>query len=779
MSLSLLRSSRAWAACALCFAATTPAWGQKVPVSFNVVQANSQLQGIGTVTGRYPTDVTVVNELTLAAQTSGGANGSRSNYTGTLDTVLGFQLGPSNALNSFQLSGGNLDAGVSGNWQPANWDPGTSTFLGGTEPADYGFRVLSFVNSALRNVVLGVGSVQQSVTPSGTVALNSQFNLNFKSGDLDLDADDLGTVDQLSLVDDIVQYEQTGSDVVWRTIIGRNEFDNPLYDLAGTVPAFSSGVDNDMFESDPRQIFNANGQAIPQLLVNNAAAAPNSNLVITAGGAGRNLTLNLDVDASASFYLGDFLVKFRFDGALQGTSTIPNDPYPLDGDALNSPIGQTQSVTGADYTVWADNFGEWPRQAVDFVPAITGGSDAVGNGQLGSDATFQVVLENLAAMTSTTTSVTVPAASTAGNSSVADLVADVNAALSAAGVGGQVTASVNGNRVKLSLSSPSELNNGVATRALTVVAAPGNTSQTQLGFTNAGPAAFKDYRFRSQSGVLSADAVFSVKVGNSAPVNVTVSQASTAGNTVAGDLAADVNAALAAAGLSFGNAQVAFDQTARFQGSGFVTSPNIAATSFTVQVGAGAPIAVNAFTGTTNTLDALVTALNSEMALAGVTNVQAHNVDGVIEFRLETANSTDRLTITTTAGDPMVTNLKLQAVNVSDARYRLSFNSTGTDGDNELVEVTAAAGSIAVNELGIFRIDQKRGGIRSVMLTHQLNATAANGDFNGDGMVTGADYTIWADNFGASTINPIPEPAAWSLLVVGAVALLGLRKRLG
>jgi Dockerin type I domain len=47
-------------------------------------------------------------------------------------------------------------------------------------------------------------------------------------------------------------------------------------------------------------------------------------------------------------------------------------------------------------------------------------------------------------------------------------------------------------------------------------------------------------------------------------------------------------------------------------------------------------------------------------------------------------------------------------------------------------------------------------------------ATPEMGDFNGDGSVTDADYTIWADNYGAGT-GAIPEPVTLVLLACGAV----------
>jgi hypothetical protein len=47
-----------------------------------------------------------------------------------------------------------------------------------------------------------------------------------------------------------------------------------------------------------------------------------------------------------------------------------------------------------------------------------------------------------------------------------------------------------------------------------------------------------------------------------------------------------------------------------------------------------------------------------------------------------------------------------------------------------------------------------------------------HGDFNGDGVVDGADYTLWADNFTplpSAAALPIPEPAAGVLALVGCL----------
>ena len=45
-------------------------------------------------------------------------------------------------------------------------------------------------------------------------------------------------------------------------------------------------------------------------------------------------------------------------------------------------------------------------------------------------------------------------------------------------------------------------------------------------------------------------------------------------------------------------------------------------------------------------------------------------------------------------------------------------------------------------------------------------APVGQGDFNADGFVTGADFTIWADNFGAGCApQQVPEPAAAALAI--------------
>jgi hypothetical protein len=51
----------------------------------------------------------------------------------------------------------------------------------------------------------------------------------------------------------------------------------------------------------------------------------------------------------------------------------------------------------------------------------------------------------------------------------------------------------------------------------------------------------------------------------------------------------------------------------------------------------------------------------------------------------------------------------------------------------------------------------------------------SEGDFNGDGRVTDADYTMWADSYGGSP-GSVPEPASSLLILLGATMIAGANR---
>ena len=57
------------------------------------------------------------------------------------------------------------------------------------------------------------------------------------------------------------------------------------------------------------------------------------------------------------------------------------------------------------------------------------------------------------------------------------------------------------------------------------------------------------------------------------------------------------------------------------------------------------------------------------------------------------------------------------------------------------------------------------------------STTDLRADWNNSGDITDADYTIWADNYGSGTGSvPVPEPATLGLLLLGGLALLRCRR---
>jgi len=68
-------------------------------------------------------------------------------------------------------------------------------------------------------------------------------------------------------------------------------------------------------------------------------------------------------------------------------------------------------------------------------------------------------------------------------------------------------------------------------------------------------------------------------------------------------------------------------------------------------------------------------------------------------------------------------------------------------------------------------------GQRKVNSRLYLSTSDLRADFNGDGQVTDADFTLWADWYGYGIGSvALPEPAAMLLLALGGCVLL-LRRR--
>ncbi len=176
----------------------------------------------------------------------------------------------------------------------------------------------------------------------------------------------------------------------------------------------------------------------------------------------------------------------------------------------------------------------------------------VWNGRLDSDAQFTIIFEDGVSRT-----LTITAANTATNTSVADLVADINSAIAATtGLNGKVTASVlaasgdTAARVQFSTVAGT-------TRTLQIKTVATNSAATAMGFGVDSFAQGSDQSISvtglSTAKVVAApgsDATFYVSIDGGALTAIKVTKASTDGNAVFSDLLADVNSAIAAAGLS-------------------------------------------------------------------------------------------------------------------------------------------------------------------------------------------------------------------------------------
>src|SRR5262249_19650557 len=125
------------------------------------------------------------------------------------------------------------------------------------------------------------------------------------------------------------------------------------------------------------------------------------------------------------------------------------------------------------------------------VTVLTGEGDAPANGRLSADAHFTLTLG-----TNAPVGVTVPARP--GNTTLDQLVGDVNAALTIAGFAGRVTAGRSGNRITLTTNS---------TALVQASAVPGDPALTELRLPTAaaGPN-WPRAAFLAQNGTVTAEA---------------------------------------------------------------------------------------------------------------------------------------------------------------------------------------------------------------------------------------------------------------------------------
>ncbi|MBX9791661.1 MAG: PEP-CTERM sorting domain-containing protein [Pirellulales bacterium] len=340
-----------------------------MPVTFNLNAAQSKLTGLGYVTGKFFGSPTV-STIYLIGQFTIGQPGSGDTTTigGTIDGQVGF----SHITNSpirFRANSAVLDPNTSGSWAPGTWDPNTKTFITPKEPADFGLTLPNLVYSALRDVKLTQISDNNAVSAGSFPGL---FGLQFSAGDHALDPTKIGedpSNDPLS--NSIVQFEvATGAegngyvagDIIWREKTGTTVVNgNTINTYGNIVPAFTS-PDPGGLAREPVQIYDmTTGLNKSQLFPNDPSGptpigwsgypnpvGPSSLTATPTGGGNYNLSLVENVNATARFFLGAYQVSFGFVGKFTATGTAK---VPILGDANNS-----GTVTGADYTLWADNF---------------------------------------------------------------------------------------------------------------------------------------------------------------------------------------------------------------------------------------------------------------------------------------------------------------------------------------------------------------------------------------------------------------------------------------
>lgn len=323
-------------------------------------------------------------------------------------------------------------------------------------------------------------------------------------------------------------------------------------------------------------------------------------------------------------------------------------------------------------------------------------------GQLSGDAKFKLALDAAPAV-----EIVVTKAATSDNTTAADLVADINAALAAQSLDSEVVAVADELRIKLQKAVTATFT------ALKLTSSNSDPAVKDIGFASSQDGAIGPMKVVAASalptnGQLSADAHFSLSLDGALPVAVTVTKASTTTNTTASQLVTDVNTALAAAGLASQIVAVLDNDRLRLQESTPGTLSSLALTATggdpavtqlgfgTSQAGSAGSLEISA----TKDLVALRGRLTSDAAF----NVSLNTVNGgtpIAVTVLAAATATNRYAF------DIVSDVQaaLDAIPALDDKIRVDFSNgrlifVAKDGATSFT-ITAAGGNTAVTQLGL------------------------------------------------------------------------------